>query len=228
MAQPAARRVLIGSGLSTDSDAVALQLPHPNTGTAAAFLQLEDGQLLELNWHKSAYTSWFVGDCVIEGAPHALALCRLAETGGCFSQTAACMLRRPSTCCLSCSLVWSGIGNRRASCALAVRSCCGADSGGGFAQTAACTPRRPWTCFSSCSPFWSGIGKRRASGALATTRAVSRHTDAASVHADGHARGPLLQPRAPAGGRGISRAGEACGTGRASAGVGVRGAALGS
>jgi hypothetical protein len=69
MAQPAARRVLIGSGLSTDSDAASLQLPHPNTGTAAAFLQLDDGQLLELNWHKSAYTSWFVGDCVIEGAP---------------------------------------------------------------------------------------------------------------------------------------------------------------
>lgn len=74
MAQAAARRVLIGSGLSTDGDAVALQLPHPNSGTAAAFLQLDDGQLLELNWHKSAHTSWFVGDCVIEGAPRALAL----------------------------------------------------------------------------------------------------------------------------------------------------------
>lgn len=72
MAQPAARRVLIGSGLNSDSDARTLQLPHPSSGVAAAFVQLADGQLLELNWHKSAYTSWFVGDCVIEGALHAL------------------------------------------------------------------------------------------------------------------------------------------------------------
>ena len=94
MAQPAARRVLIGSGLSTDSDAVALQLPHPNTGTAAAFLQLEDGQLLELNWHKSAYTSWFVGDCVIEGAPDALALRSAASL-----RRAAAFRRRRLVCC---------------------------------------------------------------------------------------------------------------------------------
>ena len=72
MAQPAARRVLIGSGLNTDTDARTLQLPHPSTGASAAFLQLADGQLLELNWHKSAYTSWFVGDCVIEGTRGAL------------------------------------------------------------------------------------------------------------------------------------------------------------
>lgn len=95
MAQPAARRVLIGSGLNSDTDARTLQLPHPSSGVAAAFVQLADGQLLELNWHKSAYTSWFVGDCVIEGALHALrraasaclSALRLRADGGMYAAT---------------------------------------------------------------------------------------------------------------------------------------------
>jgi hypothetical protein len=65
--QPGARRVLVGAGVHVDGDAHMLQLPHPATGAPAAFLHTPAGQLLELNWHKTAYTSWFVGDSVLEG-----------------------------------------------------------------------------------------------------------------------------------------------------------------
>jgi hypothetical protein len=67
MAQACAQRVLVGCGLHADADAHTVQLPHPATGSPAAFVRTPDGALLELNWHKAAYTSWFIGDAVLEG-----------------------------------------------------------------------------------------------------------------------------------------------------------------
>lgn len=79
MAQPGARRVLIGAGLHADGDARSVLLPHPATGVPAAFLLTPNGALLELNWHKSAYTSWFVGDSVLEGAQRRRSACEPAR-----------------------------------------------------------------------------------------------------------------------------------------------------
>ena len=71
MAQAGAgsRRVLIGHGLHRDRTLESVLLPHPATGKSAAFLLSPDGGLLELNHMKSEFTSWFVGDSVVEGAP---------------------------------------------------------------------------------------------------------------------------------------------------------------
>ena len=75
MAGSGTRRVLVGHGLNRDCALESVLLPHPATGRAAAFLLSPDGGLLELNHMKSEFTSWFVGDSVVEGAlrPRAVA-----------------------------------------------------------------------------------------------------------------------------------------------------------
>jgi hypothetical protein len=92
MAQPGARRVVLGRGLHCAGDARALQLPHPATGAPAAFLLAPDGQLLELNWHKSAYTSWFIGDTVVEGTRGRRGARRMSAVR---SHVQRCARRRP-------------------------------------------------------------------------------------------------------------------------------------
>ena len=66
MAAASSRRVVLGRGLHCDASARLLQLPHPATSALSSFVLTPDGTLLELNWHKAAYTSWFVGDAVLE------------------------------------------------------------------------------------------------------------------------------------------------------------------
>jgi Ydr279p protein triple barrel domain len=61
--------VIVGHGLHRECTAESVLLPHPATGNSAAFLLAPaDGGLLELNHMKSEFTSWFVGDTVVEGA----------------------------------------------------------------------------------------------------------------------------------------------------------------
>lgn len=44
-----------------------LRLPSPRDGVAITYLWRDDG-LQEVNWFKQPFTSWFVGNSVVEGA----------------------------------------------------------------------------------------------------------------------------------------------------------------
>ena len=120
------RRVLVGHGLNRDSSLESVLLPHPATGRAAAFLLSPDGGLLELNHLKSEFTSWFVGDSVVEGArgPGTVAAVVAWLTDPAHSlppdspcgpprpKMAACTQPRCSTSCSCCSQCWSTTARR--------------------------------------------------------------------------------------------------------------------
>ncbi|KAI7835459.1 hypothetical protein COHA_010634 [Chlorella ohadii] len=63
--KPGDTRVFIGKGLAEDGDKQFITLRDPKSGQPAAYL-LAGGCLQEINWFKQQYSSWFIGERVLQ------------------------------------------------------------------------------------------------------------------------------------------------------------------